>query len=109
MENAIFRIVQESVTNARRHSRSKNVRIELVQHGPLVRMVVQDWGVGFDPAVVGEGNFGLAGIRQRARLLGGTAKIESSPGQGTRVRVELPVVGNEGRPRNGGSQSPALN
>lgn len=63
-----------------------------MQHGDQLRIAIQDWGVGFPPNEVGEGHFGVAGIRERARLLGGSAVIESSPGQGARIVVELPVV-----------------
>jgi signal transduction histidine kinase len=59
-------------------------------------MEVRDWGIGFDPARVRDGAFGLEGIKERARLLGGVAAVESSPGAGTRIRVELPVMVPEG-------------
>ncbi|MFH1266010.1 MAG: sensor histidine kinase, partial [Planctomycetota bacterium] len=91
LENAIFRIVQESLTNACRHGKSDRARVELVQDGSQVRVEVQDWGIGFDPESVEERCFGLAGIRERARVLGGRATIDSTPGQGTRIVVELPV------------------
>jgi NarL family two-component system sensor histidine kinase YdfH len=53
---------------------------------------VRDFGVGFDPTAVHEGHFGLEGICERAKLLGGEAKIESRPGEGTEVRVDLPLT-----------------
>jgi len=92
LESALFRVVQETLNNARRHSRSLKVRIELHETDGRVRLVVQDWGVGFDPKHVDPSRFGLRGIRERARLLGGTATIDSAPGQGTRIVVELPLV-----------------
>ncbi len=92
MENAIYRIVQEGLTNACRHSKSQRVRVELMQRGDLLQIKVQDWGEGFDPARVDADRFGLEGIRQRARLLGGSASVESTPGQGTCLAVELPLV-----------------
>ncbi len=79
LENAVYRIVQEGLANACRHSRSQRVRVELVQHGDYLRIVVRDWGIGFDPAGIEEGRFGLDGIRQRARLLGGQATLQSAP------------------------------
>ncbi len=91
LEIAVFRIVQESLTNARRHSQSDNVRLELVEKDHWLRIEVQDWGVGFRPQEVEEGHFGLEGIRERARLLGGRATIESSPGQGAHIVVEIPL------------------
>ncbi len=92
LENAAYRIAQEALTNACKHSQSKKVRVKLVQHGDQFRIEVQDRGVGFRPEDVEEGQFGLAGIRERARLLGGKATIDSTVGKGTRIVVELPIV-----------------
>lgn len=94
LESTIFRVVQEALTNAARHSRTDRVRVELTRPDGRVRVVVEDWGVGFDPAEVDDGHFGLRGIRERARLLGGKADIDTTPGRGTRVAVELPLVEN---------------
>ena len=100
LENNVFRIVQEAVNNARKHSRSKTVRIELRVSGDRLRVRVRDWGVGFDAASVREGRYGLQGIRERAKLFGGRAAVESALGRGTRILVELPMIlaGPEGRP-----------
>ena len=92
LENAIYRIIQEALTNACRHSKSKMVHVALVQQGDQIRIEVRDRGVGFKPEDVGESRFGLEGIRERARLLGGKATIETKLGQGTQVVVELPIV-----------------
>jgi signal transduction histidine kinase len=92
LESAMFRMVQETLNNIRQHSRSDRTRIELAQKGGAVRLEVRDWGIGFDPEKVGADHFGLRGIRERARLLGGRAEIESRPGKGTRVSVELPMI-----------------
>jgi PAS domain S-box-containing protein len=92
LESAVFRIVQESLTNACRYSRSAKIRVDVTQLEEHVRVEVQDWGVGFDPQRVNGGHFGLQGIRERARLFGGTAAIDTALGQGTRIRVELPLV-----------------
>ena len=101
LENAVYRIAQEALVNACAHSRSKKVRVELAQIGQRLRIAVEDWGVGFQPDDIGESRFGLAGIRQRARLLGGEATIDSEVGQGTRIVVELPVVLHEKSDGNG--------
>lgn len=98
LETAIFRIVQESLTNARKYSRSDRVSVQLLREAEFIRIEVRDWGVGFDTAGVSETTFGLAGIRERARLLGGEARIDSSPGQGTCVVATLPLVQCTGRP-----------
>lgn len=92
LENAIYRIVQESLQNACQHSRSDRVTVELAQEGETIRIEIRDEGVGFDPESIGERHFGLAGIRERVRLLGGTVTIASSRGQGTRIHVELPLL-----------------
>lgn len=101
LQAALFRIVQESLTNASQHSRSEKVRVELAVEGDRVRVEVRDWGVGFDSQNVEEDRFGLQGIRERAHLFGGQATIETAPGQGTRVCVELPLL--ENRPEEGPS------
>jgi PAS domain S-box-containing protein len=94
-ENAVYRIVQESLTNARKHSKSEKVVVKLLQRGDRLRIVVRDWGIGFDARQVRQGCFGLEGIRERARLLGGKCRIKSKPGEGTAVIVELPAVERE--------------
>ncbi len=94
MENTLFRIVQESLTNACRYSKSDKVRIELSQRDDRIRLVVRDWGIGFDTANVRLGCHGVEGVRQRARALGGHATVESGPKRGTRITVELPLEGN---------------
>jgi signal transduction histidine kinase len=95
LENSIYRIAQEGLENACKHSKSEKVRISLLQRGDLVRIQIRDWGVGFDPKATGEDCFGLEGIRERARLLGGRSTIHSRSGKGTRITVELPLVRNE--------------
>jgi signal transduction histidine kinase len=92
LENAIYRIVQEGLANALKHSGSKKVRIELVQRGDRIEIRIEDWGSGFTWDRVTEGSYGLKGIQERARLLGGTAKIDTAPGEGTRIAVDLPIV-----------------
>jgi signal transduction histidine kinase len=92
LETAVFRIVQECLTNARRHSQSEKVRVELAQTNGNIKLKVEDWGTGFSPDSVTSSCFGLEGVRERARLFGGKAKIDSTPGKGTRISVKLPVV-----------------
>ena len=92
LENAIYRIAQEGLANACQHSKSEKVRVSLLQQEDGVRIEIRDWGVGFDTKTVRGNHFGLEGIRQRARLLGGKCSIRSTAGKGTRIAVELPVV-----------------
>ena len=80
------------MTNAERHSGSDKVRIRLVRRGDLVRIEVEDQGIGFDPGQLPPGRFGVRGIQKRAELLGGRAVIRSRAGEGARVIVDLPLV-----------------
>ncbi len=96
LESAVFRIVQEALSNVRKHSRSRTARIELTEQDQRLKVEVRDWGRGFDPDKVSGERFGLQGIRQRARLLGSTAEIDSRPGGGTVIRVELPLIRDHG-------------
>ena len=98
MEGTVFRIVKEALTNAKRHSRSADVVVKLVRKDRQLLLEIRDQGVGFDPDEVSEAHFGLRGIRERARLFGGHAAIESAPDQGCCISVELPVVEEENSP-----------
>lgn len=92
LENAVYRIAQEALANSCQHSASPRVRLALFQDHDTIRIEVQDWGIGFDSEEVSENRFGLRGIRERARLLGGEATIRSKSGAGTFVAVNLPLV-----------------
>jgi len=95
LENAIFRIIQESLNNAFRHSRTDRVRVTLTRHDSRISIDVRDWGIGFDPNAVEQRRFGLQGIRERVRLLEGRMAIESAPGKGTHISVELPLAATD--------------
>jgi len=92
LRHAVFRIVQECLTNVARHSQSARAQVQLSDHDGQLRVEVRDWGVGFDVKNVPKDRVGLEGIRLRARLAGGRATINSVPGQGTTVAVELPLA-----------------
>ena len=92
MENAIYRIAQEALTNACKHSKSEKVTVSMTQEGQDVRLEVRDWGIGFDQKAIGKGHFGVESIRQRVRLLDGRLTIESTPGSGTLVQVVVPIL-----------------
>lgn len=93
VETAVFRIVQETLANAARHARSARVEVELGLHEDWLRLQVRDDGVGLREGVAPgtSRGLGLAGIRERARLLGGSCTIENAQGGGTCVTVALPV------------------
>ena len=92
LETAVFRIVQESLANACRHSHSDHIRVAVTQIGEQIRIEIEDAGIGFDLEKVDSNRFGLLGIRERAKLFGGSATIDSALGRGTRVAVDLPIV-----------------
>ena len=91
LETTVFRIVQEAITNARKHSRAARLRVSVQQSAGQVRIRVEDDGCGFDPARVPEERFGLEGIRQRSRLFGAEPRITSAPGAGTSIAIDLDV------------------
>ena len=72
--------------------RQRQSALELAAGKGQIRLAVQDWGKGFDPERIEPGHLGLQGIRERVRLLGGSAIIDSAPRQGTRITVELPLI-----------------
>lgn len=91
LEGTIYRIVQESLNNVRRHAQVKEADVRISQQDAELLVEVEDQGFGFDPDQVGDQHFGLEGIRERARLLGGRATIQSTPGNGTLISVTLPT------------------
>ncbi|MGW0713060.1 sensor histidine kinase [Streptomyces sp. NPDC002643] len=95
---ALLRTAQEALANIGKHADATKVRIELRHDNGLVALAVTDDGQGFDPATI-RGGYGLLGIRTRAAGLGGTCTVRSAPGQGTTVRVELPLPPAEQAPR----------
>jgi signal transduction histidine kinase len=95
IETSIFRIAQEALSNALRHSGSRTVLVTLSQRGHWLCLKVEDWGTGSDPKRGGKKGIGLEGIRRRAELFEGRVKIRSAPGKGTIIKVWLPVVERE--------------
>jgi signal transduction histidine kinase/ligand-binding sensor domain-containing protein len=84
----VFRIAQESLNNARRHAQASHVELRLTQDDGQWLLTVRDDGVGFDPAHRQHG-YGLLGMEERARLLGGQLQVDSAPGRGTEVRLRF--------------------
>ncbi len=91
LETALYRIVQESLTNVVKHARATRVSILLTRKNGAVAAVVEDNGQGFDPDDVREGGFGLEGMRERVGLLGGRLQVESGRTTGTTLVAEVPV------------------
>jgi PAS domain S-box-containing protein len=96
IENACFRVAQEALTNAIKHSKAQKVGIELRQMENKLQLTILDDGIGFDAqsaleqAKMGR-SFGLLGIHERIFLTGGTIKIESTPGKGTKIHAYFPL------------------
>ncbi len=88
---AIYRLVQEALTNVAKYARARRVQVVLRAEPDGVVVEVADDGDGFDPASVRPGSHGLAGMRFRIRSAGGEFSVDSAPGQGTRVRARLPL------------------
>jgi two-component system, NarL family, sensor kinase len=91
-EVALFRIVQEALANAARHSHAGRVDIRIELRGGVLRLGIRDDGDGFDAQALPPGCFGLVGMAERARLAGATLEVDSTPGAGTRVSVRLPLA-----------------
>jgi signal transduction histidine kinase len=90
----LFRIVQEALSNARKHARASCVQVSFEMQDSLRRITIQDNGQGFDPAQQhsdGKHHFGLRFMQERAETLGGSLQVDSILGQGTRVMIDVPV------------------
>lgn len=91
-EDAVYRASQEALNNALKHSAAKSVRVTFDQSDDRFTLLVEDDGVGFDTvAASAAGGLGLVSIRERIEGLGGSAQVDSQPGSGTRVRIEVPL------------------
>ena len=97
VETALYRVVQEALANATRHSGARNVGIRLTSDAKSLRCLIRDDGVGFDVLAVRSGTerqgLGLAGMRERLNAVGGTMQITSQPGRGTELVVRVPLEG----------------
>ncbi|HTJ91757.1 MAG TPA: histidine kinase [Pararobbsia sp.] len=87
---AVFRIAQEALRNVARHAQASHSSVSLNQSDSHYVLEIRDNGCGFDPSSRSPTSFGLVGIRERASALGGTLEIDSAPGQGTAVRINIP-------------------
>jgi signal transduction histidine kinase len=91
VESALYRLVQEALTNAIKHSDAGTIVVSVLEDGERVQSVIRDDGKGFDPHSSADG-FGLIGMRERLALVGGSLEIASRPGHGTELRAVVPVA-----------------
>ncbi len=101
-KTALYRMLQECLTNVARHARATRVEVHLSATGHHIEMTVADNGCGFEPAArLKRGSFGLFGLSERAGQLGGAVAVESVPETGTRITVKLPRATAPGAPASG--------
>lgn len=105
-ETAVYRLIQEALTNVAKHARARRVEVRACVEDGVLTVTVADDGDGFDPGAEGAG-FGLAGIRERVYLLRGSVELRSAPGAGTTLIASLPLAGHERQLEVPGRPSPA--
>ena len=99
VESELFRVASEALTNVRKHAGAREASLSLDAARGRLRLTVADAGAGFRVRGARGRGFGLAGIEDRARLVGGRAAIKSTPGRGTRITVTVPLPRHEAPPR----------
>ena len=92
VEDQLFRILQESLSNTLRHSKAHSVEVRLFEREGMIILIVSDDGIGFDVQDSKLGSYGLQNMHERALEVGGTLKIESVKNKGTRLEVKVPVI-----------------
>jgi len=91
-EVQLLRVIQEALTNVRKHAHATHATVRFERAGGVARIVVEDDGVGFDPAAPGksvDGGFGMSTMRERVEQVGGSLSVDAAPGRGTRIEVKL--------------------
>jgi signal transduction histidine kinase len=92
MQIGLYRIIQEALTNVARHAQAKTVSVIFDWDDPILRLVIQDDGQGFQSSNLNEqpsSHLGIEGMRHRASMLGGTLHVNSEPNKGTAIEVRL--------------------
>jgi NarL family two-component system sensor histidine kinase YdfH len=100
-QEQVLRVLTEGLTNVARHAHASEVRVTVTQHAATVAIEVRDNGTGFDPATIpaGAGHYGLLGLQERARLVGGSLEMQSTATQGTILRLLIPLEPEQDLPR----------
>lgn len=97
IENELFRVVQELLSNTLRHAKASELELYLNQSANQLVLRIQDDGVGFDTSKKKAGSYGLLNVKERISSVGGTVKIVSIPNQGTSIEIKIPLIDNEVR------------
>ncbi len=95
VEMQLIRVIQEALSNVRKHADAHHAKVRVMQQGEQVAVEIQDDGQGFDPSNIARGlwpHFGLQSMRERVESIGGTFSIRSSRGQGTTITIQVPLV-----------------
>jgi len=113
IEVALYRALQEALTNVARHARARHVSIQLSIDGDIATLAIRDDGCGFDAAVLAhdpphDRGMGILGMRERVATYGGRFSIESRPGQGTRVELVIPLAAASAQPEEEHGEDPRL-
>lgn len=95
VETGVYRIAQEALTNIATHAGARSATLRLATTPHAIRLAIEDDGAGFDTGDIPPGRYGIVGMNERAKLLGGCLELSSSPGEGTRIEVTIPLEGNE--------------
>lgn len=94
LEIAVYRMVQEMVSNALKHARADHLSVQITRSAAMLNLIVEDNGRGFDPAAASEG-MGMGNIRARAAEFGGSVQVDSKAGRGTSITVDIPLEGRQ--------------
>ena len=99
IETAIYRVVQESLHNVAKHAKARNVEIHLERKGETLKLSIEDDGAGMRPATnSARPTFGLTGMQERVSTLGGQMKVISHPGEGTKIKISVPIPARAEKP-----------
>lgn len=107
LEVGLFRLVQEAITNVRKHAGVNKALVKLEDRGSLLTLVIKDEGCGFDPNAIGQQHesYGIVGMKERVQLFGGELLILSQPGEGTQIIIKVPLEGEANDGQNKGNNS----
>ncbi|RUS46142.1 sensor histidine kinase [Cohnella sp. AR92] len=103
VENHLFRMVQEALSNTLRHAKASKMDIALQRRGETVRLAIRDNGVGFDVETKKQTSYGLATMEERVNEIGGSLNVASAPGKGTRIEIRVPIMAEERGWEDGGA------